>query len=99
QGDGDGVVAHVAELTGRGGQGVVEDVAVDGAGDHGVQGRVGIAVGLGLVVGRDGGVALADGHAVIGRGDGVVAVGTQGDGDRVVAHVAELTGRGGQGVV
>src|SRR5207249_629243 len=99
QGDRDRVAAHVGELGGGGGQRVVQAVAVDRAGDGGGQRRVGVAVGLVLVVGDDGGRLLADGQGAVGLGHRVVGVAAQGDRDRVAAHVGELGGGGGQRVV
>ena len=70
---------------------VVEDVPVDRPGDNGIERRVGLAVGFGLGVGRDGGRLRADAQGGIRRGDGVVRVGTNGDSDRI------RTGTGGCG--
>src|SRR5205085_1544932 len=88
------VTVHVAVLQCRRRQGVVEYVAVHGASDRCGERRVGVAVGLGLVGGRDRGGLLADGQRVVGGGDVVVAVRAQRDRDRIAVHVAVL-GRGG----
>src|SRR5205823_2888369 len=98
QGDGDRVVADAGAGGGRGGQRVAQDVAADAAGDRRGQGRVVLAIDLGLVIRGDRSRLLGDAEGAVSLADVVVGVGTQGDGDRVVADAGAGRGRGGQRV-
>src|SRR5206468_870282 len=92
EGDRDRVGPDVGELRGRGRQGVVQRVAVDGAGDRRGERRVVVAVGLGLVVGGDVGRPWGDRQRAIDVRERVVVIDPTRAGDRVVAHVGELAG-------
>src|SRR6185503_18816865 len=98
---GDGVAADAARRVGRGGVAVDEVVAVLGAGEGAGEGWVGVAVGLGLVVGLDGQRRLGHGQRAIGQLDvvvGEVGAGAGRDvrGDGVAADAA---GQGGGCVI
>src|SRR4029078_13003295 len=83
-----------------GGERVVDRVAAaDFTGHGGGQGRVVVAVGLGLVVGGDGRRLLGDVQRAVGLGHRVVGVAAEGDVDRVVADVGVLGRGGGERVV
>src|SRR5205823_4793887 len=94
QGDGDRVVADAGAGGGRGGQRVAQDVAADAAGDRRGQGRVVLAIDLGLVIRGDRSRLLGDAEVAVRLADVVVGVGRQGAGVRGVG-VAVASGLAG----
>src|SRR6185503_16618122 len=96
----DRVRADAARRVGRGGVAVDEVVAVLGAGDGAGEGWVGVAVGLGLVVGLDRQRRFRDGEGGVDQLDVVVGeagagAGRDVRGDGVAADAARRVGRGG----
>src|SRR6185503_6935568 len=98
---GDGVAADAARRVGRGGVAVDEVVAVLGAGEGAGEGWVGVAVGLGLVVGLDGQRRLGHGQRAIGQLDVVVGEAGAGAGRDVRGDgvAADAAGQGGGCVI
>src|SRR6185437_12333776 len=99
----DRVGADAGRLVCGGGVAVDEVIAVLRAGDGAGQGGVGVAVGLGLVVGCDGERCFGDGEGGVDELDVVVAeagagAGCDVRGDRVAADATRRIGGGGVAV-
>ena len=93
-GRGDGVGAALDGLARGAGDGVLDGVPADGAGHGGGEGRVGLAVDLGLVVGGDGDGLRGDLEGAARGGRLVVRVGGA-HGDGLLADVLDRRGGGG----
>ena len=72
--DGDRIGTGTGGGSGCGGQGVVQNVAVDCAGHSRIQGGIGFTVGLALRIGHNGGRLGTDRQNSIRRGDRVVRI-------------------------